>query len=90
MELFLENHSLYEEYFVTKLLYIQSFQLAILQKKIVQGGLTKFTKHFNAIFKDLYIHQKDIQYCDGTEFLSTFRIYTILKSGTTNKVWRLL
>ena len=31
MELFLENYSPYEKYFVKKLLYIHSFQLAILQ-----------------------------------------------------------
>ena len=31
MELFWEYHSPYEKYFVTKLLYLQSFQLAILQ-----------------------------------------------------------
>ena len=30
MELFSENYSLYEKDFVTKLIYIQSFQLAIL------------------------------------------------------------
>ena len=47
MELFLENHSLYEKNFVTNLLYIQSFQLAILQNFLyLEEYVRKVARHF--------------------------------------------
>ena len=41
MELFLEYHSLGEKYFVTKLLNLQSFQLATLQNYLYLKELTR-------------------------------------------------
>ena len=46
IELFLENHSPCEKYFVAKLLYLQTFQLAILQKILyLEEYVRKVARH---------------------------------------------
>ena len=46
MELFPENHSPYEKDFVTKVIHMQSFQLAILQKNLyLEEYVRKVARH---------------------------------------------
>ena len=52
----------------------------------IHGGSTKFAQVFQSFYFELYLHQRGVQYGDKTAIFPAFRICTILKSVTPNKV----
>ena len=59
-------------------------------KEFIPGASRKFVHYYYIDYLELYGGLIDVQYVDGTEISSAFRICTSNKAAVTNKVYKLV